>query len=158
VTIVFFIGAMVGANLNPRPPEIIRTISLPAVTQTVTGPTLTQTLTKTLTTTVNVTMTSLPSTRAKYEFSGVGEASTETFSIPTDKWQILIEVTGAPTAESTMRFGLYVYRQGETKKYFYSKELHRFGQDSTTINGAGKYYLVIDSTNCFWKITVTATP
>jgi hypothetical protein len=115
---------------------------------------------------MNATPTASPSTHAKYEFKGTGQAATETFSILTGKWKIFINVTGDPNEERYMTFNIYVYNADRINRYegdqsqsaVYSRDLHNFGEDYFLVSGAGKYYLYVDSTNCLWKITVTAPP
>jgi HAD superfamily hydrolase (TIGR01509 family) len=164
VTIFFVMGVMFGANFIPRNlVEVTHTIPGPTVTQTIREPTVTQTIqgpiiSSTPAPTANATSVASPSTQVTYEFSGNGEKTTETFSIPTSKWKILFKVTGDPHMEKYMTFSLYVYIGNQSKYYVYSKELHNYGEDYYIIQGAGNYYFKVDSANCIWEIIVTAPP
>lgn len=95
---------------------------------------------------------------AKYMFNGVGEKTTETFTIPTKEWKIQFTLTGEPEKEKSLVFGVFVYRE-RGPPHIASVTFDRFGEDHTIVHdGPGEYYLKVVSSNCDWRITVTAPP
>ena len=103
---------------------------------------------------IEVTAFRFVSMRAQF----VGPMSkTVPFTVPAQEWKIAFEVSGEPSDESKAKFHLIVYR--EKGSSLVSETIYnKFGEDSIIISsGWDSYYLKIDSSNCKWKITVSAS-
>jgi hypothetical protein len=149
--IAFFIGVAVGIGFAPRSQVVV----LQTVTQTVSGPAVTQT--PTVSPLVTPTA-SPPSTPVKYSFSGTGEKTTETFLIPTDYWKIQFKTSGKADPRNAS-LTLFVYPEDASRAFFTGASYDGYGEDHIMVyDGPGTYYLRIYSANCQWTITVTAPP
>jgi hypothetical protein len=104
---------------------------------------------------IEVTAFRFVSMRAQF----IGPMSrTVPFTVPAQEWKIAFEVSGEPREESKARFRFTVHREKESSVVIGSV-YNKFGEDYIIIrSGWDRYYLEIDSSDCKWKITVSAPP
>jgi hypothetical protein len=103
---------------------------------------------------IEVTAFRFVSMRAQF----IGPMSqTVPFTVPAQEWKIAFEVSGEPNEESNARFRFTVHREKESSVVI-GAVFNKFGEDYIIVrSGWDRYYLKIDSSNCEWKITVSAS-
>jgi len=104
---------------------------------------------------IEVTAFRFVSMRAQF----IGPMSkTVPFTVPAQEWKIAFEVSGEPNEESKARFRFTVHRE-KASSVVVGAVYDKFGEDYVIVrSGWDSYYLEIDSSNCKWKITVSAPP